>query len=233
MAHGCAEIGRTDEHAVDALDSGDRVEVGPSRFSTWTSRHICSSAWSGIPASRCSSAKPRPAALPPTRARPPAMDSARRAHQPSAWGGAIDHQYQQGSVRVIEQLLDQRGVACTGAGRLAGVRAPAPQLAEQATQIVGRVLAVQQQPVEAGVGSQLTYSRNQPGRATGRSAPRRCAGRSPDWRAGPMPTSRRNGGRCCQADRSRHGRCPQRGRRRRAGIAKAAEDHLAGLRRTP
>ncbi|MDT4869498.1 hypothetical protein FQZ97_1045300 [compost metagenome] len=70
--------------------------------------------------------------------------------------GGLHHGHQQGLGADIQQLLDQHRVADGRADdRLGRVGRDGLELGEQGAQVVGGVLAIQQQPVEAGVGRQL------------------------------------------------------------------------------
>ncbi|MNJ74898.1 hypothetical protein D3C77_719010 [compost metagenome] len=70
--------------------------------------------------------------------------------------GGLHHGHQQGLGAYVQQLLDQHRVADRWADdRLRRVGRNGLQLGQQAVQVVGRVLAVQQQPVEASIGRQL------------------------------------------------------------------------------
>ncbi|MCY1424366.1 hypothetical protein D9M71_401060 [compost metagenome] len=70
--------------------------------------------------------------------------------------GRFHHGHQQGLGTDVQQLLDQHRVANGWADdRLGRVRRDGLKLGQQGAQIVGRMLAVEQQPVEARIGRQL------------------------------------------------------------------------------
>ena len=75
------------------------------------------------------------------------------AHQVFGLLGRVDHGYQQRLGTEVKQLLDHYGIADRGANyRMRRVGRDRLQLPEQAGDVVGRVLGVEQQPVEACIG---------------------------------------------------------------------------------
>jgi len=86
-----------------------------------------------------------------------ATDAVRRvahgAHQLFGVGGGFDHRHHQRLGAAVEQLLDAGDVVVDGAHhRPHRVRRQGLQLGDDGAQIVGTVLAVDQQPVETGGG---------------------------------------------------------------------------------
>ncbi len=90
---------------------------------------------------------------------------------------AFDHGHQQGLHADIEYLLDQCCIADDRANhRMAGVGRHGLELAEHTAQVVGRMFAIDQQPVETGVGGQFCAVWHRLSPTKGRSGPHRCAG---------------------------------------------------------
>ncbi|MCY1528351.1 hypothetical protein D9M68_634520 [compost metagenome] len=154
MAHGGGEVGGADEHAVDAFHGGDRIQVGQAVevLDLHQQAHllvgVIQVAGDAVPA--------RGAGQGAADATDAVGRVAHGAHQFGSLLGGFHHGHQQGLRADIQQLLDQHRVADGRTDdRLGRVGRDGLELGQQAAQVVGCVLAVQQQPVEAGVGRQL------------------------------------------------------------------------------
>ncbi|MCY1426731.1 hypothetical protein D9M71_425570 [compost metagenome] len=208
MAHGRRQVGRTDEHAVDAVNRGDGVEV----FQALEAFHLDQQAHLLVGLGQVGGD-----VVPARRARQRGTDATdalgrivHGAHQLLGLLGRLDHRHQQGLRADVEQLLDHHRVADRRPDhRLAGVGRDGLQLAEQAAQVVGRVLAVEQQPVETGVGGQLGAVRI--GQADPQADLLFGAQALLEGVDGHLHRLflRRSGRRWSPACRSRHGRCRQ------------------------
>ncbi|MNY26017.1 hypothetical protein D3C86_1598390 [compost metagenome] len=151
MAHRCRQIGRADEHAVHAIDGADRLQVlhgshglglhQQADFVIGDVEVVRARAPLGHPCHRAAHAAHAERRI------------ACGAHQRRRLLGGIDHRHQQGPGAHVQQLLDQRGLAGHGAHHgLGAVGRQRLQGLEDGAHVVGRVLAVDQQPVEAGRG---------------------------------------------------------------------------------
>ncbi|MCY1450825.1 hypothetical protein D9M71_676610 [compost metagenome] len=154
ITHGRTQVRRADKHPVNAFDRGNRIQV----LQPFKALDLHQQAHLLIGLLQVTGD-----AVP---ARRPCQGTAHAAHalgrvvhgayQLACLFSAFDHGYQQGLRADIQHLLDQRGVADHRADdRLGRVGGDGLQLAEHAAQVVGRMFAVDQQPVETGIGRQF------------------------------------------------------------------------------
>ena len=155
MAHGCRQIGGPDEHAVHAFDSGNRVEVfqGSGGLGLHQQTHLLVGLLGVLrvpaPARGACAAH--------------AANAVRRVTHGFDQGfglfGGVDHGHQDGGRAHVHVLLDQGGAGVAVAHRHAhdgvgiGVCGDDLQLHQDGLQVVGRMFAVEQQPVKAGTGA--------------------------------------------------------------------------------
>ncbi len=205
LAHGRRQVRRADKHPVDPVHRENLIQVAQAFevLDLHQQAHLLvrliQVAGDAVPARR-----PGQGAAYATN---PQWRIAHGAHQLACLLGAFHHGDQQGLGADVQQLLDQRGIANGRADNALGwVRGNGLQLRQQAAQIVGRVFAVQQQPVETGVGRQLgtvAVRQAQP-QANLRFALLQALLEQVQWHVhGSL--LRRNGRQCCPTDRSPRG----------------------------
>ncbi len=163
------KIGWPDEHAVHAFDGRDRIQVieAQARFHLDQQAHLIVGLMQivrhAIPLRR------------PRQSRSNAANPGRwithRGDQLLRLLRAFNHGNQQRLRTDIEQLLDELDVARNRPhDGMHGIRRHGLQLREDGSDIVGRVLAVNQQPIEAGAGGDFRTKRDLSGPATSQSA---------------------------------------------------------------
>ena len=155
MAHGRREVGRANEHAVHARRGDNRVEVLQcfARFDLHQQANLFVGAFDVVRVMT-------PARSPrPSHAAHAAMAIvlwvAHGLHQLRGLRGGVDHGHQDGLCAQIKVLFDERRFAHRHAAhRVAGgISGHGLQLGLDAVQVVGRVLAIDDQPVKPGQGA--------------------------------------------------------------------------------
>ena len=154
QAHRRGEVGRSDEERIDPLDGGDRLD----RLGTGHRLDLAHDADLVIGARQVPVDHP-PARGPVHGRRHAAHTGGRvpgRGDDLGSLVGRLDHRDQQRQHAEVEQTFDQHRVASLGTDQhrrvVGGGRL---ELAEDRTQVVRCVLAVDQHPVEPGAGDHL------------------------------------------------------------------------------